>query len=249
MSEGRVEQVRMVRAEQKRLRPLKPESMSVMIELLRAGLELEEPGVVPVLNLGTIMGFEAERGGDGLRALALSLANLLTGMAHDFARVSGHTAQELVDFYQTELMAVMADHGPQDAAQQTSADEADGDEQENEQEAEQDERARQRAWVHDRLQLAALEPYAARQVVQLMTRLTDGAEHDVPEEALSTVDEVAAAQGWNGVRVLAVSLAGWAYESVERTAKVSGSPMAEAAKGVRPVFSSWPVPGIDGSMG
>ncbi|MBH1938869.1 hypothetical protein I5Q34_32200 [Streptomyces sp. AV19] len=233
----REEQVRVVQAEQRRLKPLKAEAQGTVLELMRAGLAVEEPAVVPVLSLGTVMGIEAQLGSDGLRAFALALANMLIGVSHDFADITGHSPEQLVDFYQTELMAA--------AARRDGA----GPEAPSEEEAAEDERAELRAWCLERMQLSFLESFAAHHVVRLMSRLTDGGDHDVPEEALSVADEVAAAYGHNGLRVLAVSLAGWAYGAVERTAKMANSPLAEAAKGIVPVFSSWPVPGPDGSMG
>lgn len=233
----REEQVRIVRAEERRLKPLKAEAQGTVLELMRAGLAVEEPAVVPMLSLGTVMGVEAQLGADGLRALALALANMLIGVGHDFAGITEHNPEQLVDFYQTELMAA---HARSDGAET---------EDRSEELTEEDERAELRAQALERMQLTFLESFAAHHVVRLMSRLTDGGDHDVPEEALAVADEVAAAHGHNGLRILAVSLAGWAYGAVERTAKMSGSPLAEAAEGIVPVFSSWPIPGPDGSMG
>ncbi|MET9417166.1 hypothetical protein ABZY03_23850 [Streptomyces klenkii] len=92
-----------VTEERERLRPLQPEMTRTVIELLRRTVAEKEPGVVPWVNLATIKAVQAKHGTDGILALSLSLGNWAAAVAQDFARTTGHTAEQLMDFYETQF--------------------------------------------------------------------------------------------------------------------------------------------------
>ncbi|MFC5149949.1 MULTISPECIES: hypothetical protein [Streptomyces] len=101
--EERARIVARIQEERERLRPLQPQMTRTVIQLLRRTVPESEPGVVPWVNLATIKSIEAEHGTDGVVALALSLGNWAAAIAQDFARTNGHTAEQLMDYYETQF--------------------------------------------------------------------------------------------------------------------------------------------------
>ncbi|MFF7726929.1 hypothetical protein [Streptomyces sp. NPDC008001] len=101
--EERARIVARITEERERLRPLQPEMTRTVIGLLRRTVAEKDPGVVPWVNLATIKAVEAEHGPDGVLALALSLGNWAAAVAQDFARTTGRTAEQLMDFYETQF--------------------------------------------------------------------------------------------------------------------------------------------------
>jgi hypothetical protein len=71
--------------------------------------------------------------------------------------------------------------------------------------------------------LMAIAPHISRTSVALLRRVAglEPAER-VPEEALRTADEVLDRYGSDGLRVLVMSLTGWAALGVERDAQLTG---------------------------
>lgn len=71
--------------------------------------------------------------------------------------------------------------------------------------------------------LSALTPEISRTTVDLLRRVVglEPAER-IPEEALATADRILAEQGTDGLRLLAMSLTGWAAVLIEQDAKLSG---------------------------
>ncbi|MYS19361.1 hypothetical protein GA0115240_10764 [Streptomyces sp. DvalAA-14] len=71
--------------------------------------------------------------------------------------------------------------------------------------------------------LSALTPEISRATVDLLRRVVglEPAER-IPEEALATADRVLAERGTDGLRILAMSLTGWAAVLIEQDAKLSG---------------------------
>ncbi|NBM16121.1 hypothetical protein [Streptomyces sp. GC420] len=71
--------------------------------------------------------------------------------------------------------------------------------------------------------LRAIAPDVSRISVDLLRRIVGlyPAER-IPEEALAAADRVLRAYGTDGLRVLVMSLAGWAAVEIERDAEVTG---------------------------
>ncbi|WP_372412089.1 hypothetical protein [Streptomyces luteireticuli] len=72
-----------------------------------------------------------------------------------------------------------------------------------------------------------------------------GEDVDIAEFAIDWVDEVARKYGHDGLRVLAVCLAGGWWEQARRHASVYGAPMAQTVDAVVPPFLKGPVPQDD----
>ncbi|WNI16522.1 hypothetical protein [Actinacidiphila sp. ITFR-21] len=77
-------------------------------------------------------------------------------------------------------------------------------------------------WEDER-RLSALAPEMSRTTVDLLRRVVglEPAER-IPVEALATADRVLAQHGPDGLRILAMSLTGWAAVLIEQEAKLSG---------------------------
>ncbi|WP_405583807.1 hypothetical protein [Streptomyces sp. NBC_01190] len=71
--------------------------------------------------------------------------------------------------------------------------------------------------------LAALTPVISRTTVDLLRQVVglEPAER-IPEQALDTADRVLAEYGTDGLRILTMSLTGWAAVLIEQDAKLSG---------------------------
>ncbi|WP_128428266.1 hypothetical protein [Streptomyces cyaneus] len=95
-----------VQAERERLLPLREEATRTTIELVRkSGGQVSEPDLVPYLNLAYLLGVKRGRGEDELMAFALSLANWAVAAVADLAKYSDQTVEQVVDMYETALMA------------------------------------------------------------------------------------------------------------------------------------------------
>ncbi|MFD7446349.1 hypothetical protein [Streptomyces sp. NPDC059909] len=95
-----------VQAERERLLPLREEATRTTIELLRTSTgRSAESDLVPYLNLAYLLGVKRARGEDDLVAFALSLANWAVVAVDEVARYSGRTAEQVIDQYETEIMA------------------------------------------------------------------------------------------------------------------------------------------------
>ncbi|MFI6286776.1 hypothetical protein ACIBCM_18840 [Streptomyces sp. NPDC051018] len=71
--------------------------------------------------------------------------------------------------------------------------------------------------------LGAIAPDISRISVSLLRRVVGlYPEERIPEEALRTADEVLAEYGTDGLRVLVMSLTGWAAVEIEKDADTSG---------------------------
>lgn len=75
----------------------------------------------------------------------------------------------------------------------------------------------------DEARLSCLAPEISRVTVDLLRR-TVGLEpaERIPQQALATADAVLAAHGPDGLRVLAIGLAGWTAVLIEQNAALSG---------------------------
>ncbi|MBH1937849.1 hypothetical protein I5Q34_26865 [Streptomyces sp. AV19] len=72
-----------------------------------------------------------------------------------------------------------------------------------------------------------------------------GEDVDVAEFAIDWVDEVARRFGHDGLRALAVCLAGGWWEQARRHASVYGAPMAQTVDGIVPPLLKGPIPQED----
>ncbi|BBC34577.1 hypothetical protein SGFS_058710 [Streptomyces graminofaciens] len=95
-----------VHAERDRLLPLRAEATRTTIELMRTNTgRTDEPDLVPYLNLTYLLTIKRAYGDDQLMAFALSLANWAVASIDELAKLTGRTAQQIVDRYETEIMA------------------------------------------------------------------------------------------------------------------------------------------------
>lgn len=95
-----------VQAERERLLPLRAEATQTTIEMVRkSGAQVAEPDLVPYLNLAYLLGVKRARGEDELLAFALSLANWAVAAVADLAKCTDRTVEQVVDVYETALMA------------------------------------------------------------------------------------------------------------------------------------------------
>lgn len=68
-----------------------------------------EPRLVPYLNLAYLLGVKGTYGDDQLMALALSVANWATTAINDLAHHTGRTPQQIIDQYETDIIADQED--------------------------------------------------------------------------------------------------------------------------------------------
>ncbi|WBO64241.1 hypothetical protein [Streptomyces camelliae] len=105
-----------VHAERDRLLPLRAEATRTTIEMVRKNAaHVSDPDLVPYLNLAYILGVKRGLGEDQLLAFALSLANWTVAMIADIARFTGSTVEEVVDVYETEILAAAQDNDEEPA--------------------------------------------------------------------------------------------------------------------------------------
>ena len=99
-----------VQAERERLLPLRGEATRTTIEMVRKSAEqVAQPDLVPYLNLAYLLGVKRARGDDELLAFALSLANWAVAAISDLAKYTDRTVEQVVDLYETALMAAAAE--------------------------------------------------------------------------------------------------------------------------------------------
>ncbi|MDX3387450.1 hypothetical protein PV682_39310 [Streptomyces niveiscabiei] len=95
-----------VYAERERLLPLRGQASRTTIEMVRSSAgNVGEPEMVPYLNLAYLLGVKRGLGEDALMAFALSLANWAVAAVAEVARSSGRTVEQVVDMYETAIMA------------------------------------------------------------------------------------------------------------------------------------------------
>ncbi|MFI7408434.1 hypothetical protein ACIBU0_07175 [Streptomyces sp. NPDC049627] len=95
-----------VQAERERLLPLRAEATRTTIEMVRkSAANVSEPDLVPYLNLAYLLGVKRGLGEDELLAFALSLANWAVAAIADLATCTDRTVEQVVDMYETALMA------------------------------------------------------------------------------------------------------------------------------------------------
>ncbi|WP_149826928.1 hypothetical protein [Streptomyces tailanensis] len=93
-------------AERDRLLPLRTEATQTTIELMRVSTgRTDEPDLVPYLNLTYLLTIKRAYGDDKLLAFALSLANWAVASIDELAKLTGASAQQIIDKYETEIMA------------------------------------------------------------------------------------------------------------------------------------------------
>ncbi|MGW2423476.1 hypothetical protein ACWC0C_30215 [Streptomyces sp. NPDC001709] len=103
-----------VHDERDRLLPLRAEATRTTIEMVRtSGRQVAEPDLVPYLNLAYLLAVKRTRSEDELLAFALSLANWAVAAVADLAKYTDRTVEEVVDVYETAIMAAAdADEEP-----------------------------------------------------------------------------------------------------------------------------------------
>ncbi|MGV9316952.1 hypothetical protein ACWDR0_32960 [Streptomyces sp. NPDC003691] len=106
--ESRRRMVAEVQAERERLLPLRAEATRTTIALVRQNTE-QPPELVPYLNLAFLLGVRRSQGPDAVLAFALSLANWAVATVDEVARYTGRTAEQVVDQYETDIMAAHAE--------------------------------------------------------------------------------------------------------------------------------------------
>nr|WP_202538724.1 hypothetical protein [Streptomyces sp. SID8379] len=99
-----------VQVERQRLLPEHEEATRTTIEMLRASTSsVDDPRLVPCLNLAHLLGTRNTYGDDRLMALALSVANWATTAINDLAHHTGRTPQQILDQYETDVIADQED--------------------------------------------------------------------------------------------------------------------------------------------
>nr|WP_203645831.1 hypothetical protein [Streptomyces sp. SID14478] len=99
-----------VRLERQRLLSEHAEATRTTIEMLRASTANDDdPHAVPYLNLAYLLGTRNTYGDDKLMALALSVANWATTAINDLAHHTGRTPQQVLDQYETDVIADQED--------------------------------------------------------------------------------------------------------------------------------------------
>lgn len=95
-----------VQAERERLLSLREEATQTTIEMLRTSTgRASEAELVPYLNMAYLLGVKRARGEDDLLAFALSLANWAVVAIDEVAKYTNRTAEQVIDQYETEIMA------------------------------------------------------------------------------------------------------------------------------------------------
>ncbi|MEU5978275.1 hypothetical protein [Streptomyces sp. NPDC047315] len=97
-----------VQAERERLLPLRAEATRTTIAMVRQNTE-QPPDLVPYLNLAYLLGVRRTQGEDALIAFALSLANWAVATVDEVASYTGRSAEQVVDQYETDIMAARAE--------------------------------------------------------------------------------------------------------------------------------------------
>ncbi|MFF1395884.1 hypothetical protein ACFVZD_18965 [Streptomyces sp. NPDC058287] len=99
-----------VQVERQRLLPEHEQATRTTIEMLRASTgHASDPQLVPYLNLAYLLGVKNTYGDDQLMALALSVANWATTAVSDLAHHTGRTPQQIIDQYETDIIADQED--------------------------------------------------------------------------------------------------------------------------------------------
>ncbi|WP_432177859.1 hypothetical protein [Streptomyces sp. NBC_00063] len=99
-----------VQVERQRLLPEHEQATQTTIEMLCTGTgHASEPQLVPYLNLAYLLGVKGTYGDDQLMALALSVANWATTAINDLAHHTGRTPQQIIDQYETDIIADQED--------------------------------------------------------------------------------------------------------------------------------------------
>ena len=99
-----------VYAERERLLPLRGQASRTTIEMVRSSAgSAQEPEMVPYLNLAYLLGVKRGLGEDALMAFGLSLANWAVAAVAEVARCTGRTVEQVVDEYETAIMAAGAE--------------------------------------------------------------------------------------------------------------------------------------------
>ncbi|MFB7502385.1 hypothetical protein [Streptomyces broussonetiae] len=94
-----------VHAERDRLLPLRAEATRTTIEMVRKNAaHVEDPDLVPYLNLAYLLGVKRGLGEDELMAFALSLANWTVAAISDLAKYTERTVEQVIDLYETAIM-------------------------------------------------------------------------------------------------------------------------------------------------
>ncbi|QNP71523.1 hypothetical protein IAG44_20215 [Streptomyces roseirectus] len=123
-----------VHAERDRLLPLRSEASQTTIEMVRtSAAQVGDPDMVPYLNLAYILGVKRGRGDDALVAFSLSLANWAVAAIAEVARCTDRTVEQVVDVYETAIMAAAAERAEEERVErerggQASAGEGAGEE-------------------------------------------------------------------------------------------------------------------------
>ncbi|MEU5162690.1 hypothetical protein AB0G74_24200 [Streptomyces sp. NPDC020875] len=97
-----------IHTERERLLPLRARATRTTIALVRQNTE-QPPELVPYLNLAFLLGVRRTQGPDAVLAFALSLANWAVATVDEVARCTGRTAEQVIDQYETDIMAVHAE--------------------------------------------------------------------------------------------------------------------------------------------
>ncbi|QFQ98597.1 hypothetical protein F9278_23275 [Streptomyces phaeolivaceus] len=110
--EQRQEWLAEVHLERDRLLPLRAEATETTIELMRTSTgQVAEPDLVPYLNLTYLLTVKRAYGDDQLLAFALSLANWAVAALDEVAKVTGRTAEQVIDQYETAIIAARESAG------------------------------------------------------------------------------------------------------------------------------------------
>ncbi|MFJ2770608.1 hypothetical protein [Streptomyces sp. NPDC087300] len=103
---ARQKMIAQVQVERERLIPEHEEATRTTIEMLRASTgRAEGPQAVPYLHLAYLLGVRNTQGDDKLMALALSVANWAATAINDLAHHTGRTPQQIIDQYETDIIA------------------------------------------------------------------------------------------------------------------------------------------------
>jgi hypothetical protein len=113
--EHREEMLAEVHRERDRLLPLRAEATETTIELMRTSTgQVSEPDLVPYLNLMYLLTVKRAYGDDQLLAFALSLANWAVVAIDEVAKYTGRTAEQVIDQYETEIIAARESTPPEE---------------------------------------------------------------------------------------------------------------------------------------
>ncbi|MBD9724748.1 hypothetical protein PV755_04350 [Streptomyces caniscabiei] len=115
--EHRRELLAEVHRERDRLLPFRAEATEATeatIELMRTSTgQVSEPDLVPYLNLMYLLTVKRAYGDDQLLAFALSLANWAVVAIDEVAKATGRTAEQVIDQYETEIIAARESAPPE----------------------------------------------------------------------------------------------------------------------------------------